>query len=241
MLEVLVVVSEHVRLQIETFSKKMLTGSALLARAKQGRVGPVGVHAYLRSIHFLISGTEPNLHRARARAHALGQHELAEYFYSKLLEEKGHEAWAASDMRKLAERFGALGAVSPAPAIVALRRFNEQLIDSDPRLYVAHILCVEYFTVLVGPAWVEALTSSCGVPALALTVVSRHVEADVEHARVGFEALERFLSDPEVQPLLQNTLDTILGYLAQFPEDLLAMCPSLPNDSEPARALPIAV
>jgi hypothetical protein len=155
----------------------------------------------------------------------LGQQDLAEYFQSKLLEEHGHEGWAESDIRKLAERFGSLGTVTPAPAIVALRRFNEELIDADPRLYVVHILFVEYFTVLVGPAWIEALTSHCGVPAVALTVVSRHVEADVAHAKVAFDALQRFLGEPEVGPRVQDTLESIFGYLTQFPEDLLRLCP----------------
>src|SRR5687767_15155585 len=98
--------SEQVRLQIEAQSQDMLASCPLLMRARQGRVAPSQVHCYLRSVHYLISHTVPHLRAARLRAVASANLELAEYFAEKELEERGHEAWAESDMRRLAQCFG---------------------------------------------------------------------------------------------------------------------------------------
>jgi hypothetical protein len=215
--------SEQVRLQIEANSRRMLTSSPLLQRARQGRIVPSVVHGYLRSLHYIISHTVPHLQAARKTAIARGNLELAVHFELKEREETGHEAWAESDMRRLAQCFGDIGQVTPSPSIVGLARFIERLIDEDPRLYVAYVLCVEYFTVLLGPAWIDALTGSCGVPATALTVVSKHVEADAEHAREGFDALERFAAALELQPRVLLTVDAVFDYFARWSHDLMCL------------------
>jgi hypothetical protein len=218
------VVSEQVRLEIEAYSQRMLTGTPLLARARQGRITPIVVHAYLRSAHYLISHTVPHLRAARDVALAEGAVELAAFFADKEREEAGHETWAESDMRRLAECFGELGAVAPVPAIVNLTRLNERLIRDDPRLYIVYMVCAEYFTVLLGPAWIEALTRGCGVPATALTVVSKHVEADTVHAREGFDAIDRFVAVTLTWPRVREAVRAIFENLEQFPEDLLRLC-----------------
>jgi hypothetical protein len=179
---------------------------------------------YLRSIHYAITSTALHMQMARQAALALGDRELATYFETKAAEERGHEVWAESDMHRLAQCFGAIGAVSPAPSIVALGRFNERLIEEDPRLFVAYMLCAEYFTVLIGPAWVEALTRGCGVPAAALTVVSKHVEADAAHACEGFSALDRFVAETRTQLRVRAVLDEVFGFLTGFQDDLLRLC-----------------
>jgi hypothetical protein len=202
----------------------MLNSSPLFNRARQGRIPPSVVHSYLRSLHYLISHTQPHLRVARERAIACGQFELAAFFEEKQRDEAGHEEWAESDMRRLAHCFGDLGPVSPAPSIVALCRFIERLIGEDPRLYVVYMLSAEYFTVLLGPVWVEALTTGCGVPVAALTVVSKHVEADAEHSREGFLAIERFAAAPGLQERVLDAVNATFKYFAQLPEDLLRLC-----------------
>jgi hypothetical protein len=191
------VFSDQVRLQIENHAQRLLGNSPLFARARAGQITTHVVHAYLRSLHYLLSSTTLQLSLGLRRAIESGNPDLVAYFEEKQREEIGHEEWAASDMRRLAQCFGDLTPVSPAPSIVALCRFVEGVIDEDPRFYVVYALCAEYVTVLLGPAWIDALTRGCGVPVSALTAVSKHVEADAEHANEGFVALERFVGEPE--------------------------------------------
>lgn len=199
----------------------MATSHPAVAQAKQGKVGASQVANYLASLHFLLSQTVPHMEKARAQSVRLGQAGLVSFFERKLVEEVGHEKWAEDDLRKLAEHNGAaLG--RPVPAAVELGDYLTDLIEKDPRLYVVYVVCTEYFTVLAGPAWIQALTENCGIPDGALTAASKHVEADLEHAAHGFADIDSLITDPALGQAVADTVDRTMRLFDQLFREVVA-------------------
>lgn len=209
-------ISETVRRQIHTRALEMATTHPAVACAKQGNVGSRNVANYLASLRFLLSHTVPHLRQARARAADLGQGELTAFLEQKIVEEDGHEKWAEDDLRELGGRRGGTTDGKPLPAIVELVDYLADLSGTEPQLYIVYSLCTEYFTVVAGPTWIRALTEHCGVPASALTAVSKHVEADQAHAAYGFAVLDRLIPDPAMTSAVTGTVERTLGLFDQF-------------------------
>lgn len=181
------------------------------------------VDRYLGSLHFLLSQTVPHLKIARAQALKMGDPALVRYFERKLEEEVGHEKWAEDDIRELQRHGGGGRAHAPLPAMLELVEYLAHLAESNPRLYVVYILSNEYFTVLAGPTWIQALTQHCGVPDSALTAASKHVEADQAHAAHGFEAIDELIRDPAMASAVNGTVDRTLRLFDQFFREVVAV------------------
>ena len=64
------------------------------------------------------------------------------------------------------------------------------MVAEHPLLYVAYILWAEYFTVLLGDDWLDAL-ADCGFGRSQLTAVAKHVEADRDHIQSGFGEVDQ--------------------------------------------------
>lgn len=189
-------IADSLRLEVEAHARRVLASSELLRRASVGEVGVVIVGRYLASLRFLLEQTQAHLGRARDRARDLESVALARYFEQKLEEERGHDHWAAQDLRVLMDGGRIGGAFAPVPAILELAHFIESTIDDDPRDYLAYVLWAEYFTVLVGGVFVNELVGRCGIDGNALTCLARHVELDADHADEGLDAIDRLIDDP---------------------------------------------
>ena len=168
------------------------------------------------------AGSELSL--ARDSAEQWGDLELRRFFQHKLGEEHGHDQWAESDLKEMGAHFGSsVGATrEPCRAILALVRDLERAIRVAPASYLAYILFAEYITVLMGPVWVDALREHCGVPADALSVVSRHAELDREHVAECVAEFDALLAASDA-PRAFDTLRVAMSHFEAFCDELHAL------------------
>ncbi|HEY8946060.1 MAG TPA: iron-containing redox enzyme family protein, partial [Polyangiaceae bacterium] len=149
--------------------------------------------------------------------------ELARFFATKSEEEAGHERWALADLREIECRFGVAVARRPAANIARLIAKLERHIDENPVSYLGYMIFTEYFTVLLGPAWMRALTQHCGVPSSALSVVEHHVELDREHAARGFRVLSDLSDHPGDELAVFEVVRGTMALLEAFYDELAAL------------------
>jgi hypothetical protein len=143
--------------------------------------------AYLESLRLLFASADRSLPLALEQSKRLGDPGLIRYFERKIPEELGHDRWAADDLKQLpAVAKDNLNAVPSAIRLIELQR---DLIAEHPLYFVAYILWAEYFSVLVGDSWLDALESS-GYARNEVTAVSKHLETDREHAASVLEEID---------------------------------------------------
>jgi hypothetical protein len=211
---------------IDTYASDIRASSRLLANAKAGTLPKSAVNKYLSSIRFLLTQTPVNLELARTRATEIGATDLARFFEQKRDEEAGHHEWAESDLavlRAVSEPPRAeseKGNDAPLETMRALIRETRDAIVQNPFSYLAYILFAEYFTVVLGPEWMAALESRCGIPAAALTAVSKHVELDKEHVLEGCREIDALVSDPALLQPLRATLGSTMTRFSSFCEEV---------------------
>lgn len=175
------------RSAIEAWADTLRENSPLAQVARSGGMTPRALAYYLVSLRFLFRNSEANLRRASACAEQQGRGALARYFAAKAREENGHDAWAHDDLTKLAAE--AREQLQPGPAIVALVALQGSLIDEHPVLFVVYALWAEYFTVLLGDEWLDAL-AGCGFTRDQVSAIANHLEADRAHAAHAFAQID---------------------------------------------------
>jgi hypothetical protein len=192
-------VGDELRATIERLAEQLRRTSPMAHIARAGRFTPAALALYLESLRYLFVASQRNLGRASTLAEELGDAGLAQYFARKHAEERGHDAWASADLSQLPA--AATERVRPARSIVRLTELQAQLLDRHPLYFVAYALWAEYFTVLVGDEWIEALSHS-GYRDKQLSAVVNHVDADREHARASFAQLDQlWRGEPSIDQL----------------------------------------
>jgi hypothetical protein len=185
---------------IERWAEELRATSPLGHLGRAGKVTPRALALYLESLRYLFAHSQRNLQHAAHTAEAMGLAEVAKYFAHKADEEKGHDGWAIEDMTHLP--IASLAKLSPAQSMVRLVELQRSLIAEHPVCFVVYALWAEYFTVLVGDEWLEALSAS-GYARSQVSAVAKHVEADREHAANGFRDIERlWQGEPDAAALL---------------------------------------
>lgn len=184
---------------IEPWSEQMLN-HPLAELARSGNLPSSAMAAYLESLRVLFGSAEHNLQTALERATQLRNPALAAYFERKLREEVGHDRWAADDLRQLpgvAKR-----QLSAVPSAVRLVELQRTLISEHPLCYVAYILWTEYFSVLVGDSWLDALETS-GYARSQVSAIAKHIEADREHSAAVLREIDvLWQGDPPLDSML---------------------------------------
>lgn len=192
--------SRLIKTSIDTWITQLRADSPLVHAAQRGEVGPRALALYLESLRFMFAHSQANIRAAAVRADALCLKELAAYFCAKASEEHGHEQWAANDLMQLPLQ--AVQGVEPAAACRALVTLQRELIEQHPLCFLAYTVWAEYLTASLGEEWLRLL-AHCGYERGAVTAVALHVEADVDHAFEGFDALERlWQGEPEPAEIL---------------------------------------
>lgn len=209
----MITLAAEIRTWIEDWSDE-LTRSPLFRLTKAGKLTPRALAVYLESLRYLFKGSRESLMLAGERSSRLGYEAFALYFAHKVAEESGHDTWAIDDLARL-PRNTAEG-VEPASTIVALVALQRRLIAQHPMCFVAYAQWAEYFTVLVGDAWLEALEAS-GYARSGISAIAKHVEADRLHAANGFAEIDRLW---EGQP----DRATVLGALERAGCAFLSFC-----------------
>lgn len=176
----------------------------------QGRLTPLSVLRYLKTIDYLIRFTPTCLERAIARC--LDETTLRDVFVAKLAEEKGHEAWVENDIRVLREHFALTEEVEVLAGARPLAATFSEAVEREPVAYLVYALTTEYITVCLGPKTVQVLHERCGIPREALTVLSLHAEADVAHAGEGFRVLAALTLSARRQQSVESYLRRYLAH-----------------------------
>ncbi len=216
-------ISDALVREIEDYAEKVRTHASLLQLARDGRLSPQTIATYLANIHFLIRHTPPFLDLARANCACRGEAAIAEFFALKAREEVGHDRWAEQDLATMSEIFGVYPAVKPTRSMKELVDQLRLTIEKEPSSYLAYVFFAEYFIVLLGAEWLQALNGSCGVPASALSVIGKHVELDKAHVAEGFSEIEKLVTDETMLAPLLQTLRRTTHSFDLFFDELAAM------------------
>jgi hypothetical protein len=180
--------SRLVKASMDGWIARQRTENPLTLAAARGELGPRALALYLESLRYVFARSQANIFAASQRADALQLPELAAYFREKAQEEHGHEQWAADDLMRLPKH--AVQGVEPTAACRALVALQGALIAQHPLSFLAYTVWAEYLTAALGDEWLQLL-ARCGYERGAVSAVAKHLEADVEHAFEGFDALDR--------------------------------------------------
>ncbi|MBX3260361.1 MAG: hypothetical protein KIS78_08240 [Labilithrix sp.] len=211
-------IADALRADIETFAKTKSRQNLLFQMAEGGNVDAVCIRAYLTNLHYLLRHTPICLVRARKLALARGDHELAEHFKHKLVEEAGHFRWAEDDLASLPTSVEASPGV--LPSMERHVAFVVETIDEDPTLFLAYILFGEYFTVVVGPEWLRLLEERCGIPRSSMTVIDKHIEIDRGHVEEALDSIDDLVGDPRMLPRMREVLRDSMDHFYAFCTEL---------------------
>jgi hypothetical protein len=187
--------STALRSRIEPWAEARLH-SPLALLARSGRLPPRALALYLVSLRYLFESSQLTLRLAGERSRQLGDDKLTEFFRRKAGEEVGHDDWATEDLTHLPETV--TGRLEPADNVRALVELQKALIREHPLCFVAYILWAEYFSVLVGDSWLDALEAS-GYPRTQVTAIAKHLELDREHAERVLHEIDE-LDDATLEP-----------------------------------------
>lgn len=179
-------IGTEVQETIERLTAQLRERSPMLSIASAGRFSPRALALYLESLRYLFQQSQRNLQLASEVTQLNGDPRLAVHFAQKAAEERGHDAWAATDLSQLPA--AATHVLEPLQSVVRLAELQRSLLSRHPLLFFVYALWAEYFTVLVGDEWIEALRHS-GYRPDQLSAIRNHTIADREHAREGFEVL----------------------------------------------------
>jgi len=222
--------SQLVKLSIDSWAVRLRAESPLTAAAERGQLTPRALALYLESLRYVFKQSQANIRAAAVRAEALQLSELAAYFREKASEEQGHEQWAENDLQQLPD--DAVQGIEPAAACLALVALQELLIDQHPLCFLAYTVWAEYLTASLGAEWLSLL-ANCGYDRSAVSAVAKHVDADVDHAFEGFDALDRLWhGEPAAVDILAGIEHAERGFET--------FCIEVSQLDRPARATPTA-
>lgn len=186
-----------------------------------GEVSSGQVAAYLVAMRYLISATPAHLRAAEETARRIGLNDVAEFCNQKFAEEVGHDQWATEDLGTLKQLTGSREPNDILPAMRKTVELLEQGCQAEPLFHPLYCYVVEDFTVTIGERWVGLVTQRSAIPRQALTVVTKHVELDVEHAEDGCRQLSNFfVRYPDNVPPAVSRVRTVLAQLGSFWEQL---------------------
>jgi len=216
--------SRLVKSSIDNWAVRLRAESPLTAAAESGQLSPRALALYLESLRYVFIHSQANIRAAAQRAEALQLSELAAYFRAKACEEQGHEQWAENDLQQLPT--DAVRGIEPAQACLALVALQEVLIEQHPLCFLAYTVWAEYLTASLGAEWLSLL-ANCGYDRGAVSAVAKHLDADVEHAFEGFDALDRLWQGVP-------TADQILAAVEHAERGFEAFCTEISELDRPA-------
>jgi hypothetical protein len=216
------VIAAILKSDLDSYASDMHRANAMFAGAAEGRMTAEKVGYYLSNVRLLLQATPVHLERARLRALALGDHDLAGHFATKRVEERGHDRWAENDLKNLEEEKQVAPSNEYASGLLGLLHFLEATIDRDPATYLAHIAFAEYVIATRGGEWLALIEERCGIAMRMMTAVGNHVELDKDHADEGFEVIDRLVTNPAKLDAMRGVLHRVIGYFEEFSSQVMA-------------------
>ncbi len=199
-------IGNALRVEIERTAERWRRESPLYLRAFEGSLTRADVVRYLTHLREVLRETPYSLARARDRAREIGDAALAAHYAEKVAEETGHHEWATNDLERLESQTRLPIQTELLPSAAALIRFQRATIDEDPVLFLSYTLLAEYFTVLLGPSWLELLETRCGIPKTSMSTVGNHVAADKDHVEETLESIDALVGDPRKLARMREVL-----------------------------------
>ena len=207
------------RTVIEPWAEALLQ-HPLAVLARSGRLPARALGFYLVSLRYLFASSQQTLRLATERARQLGDEELTEFFRRKTREEVGHDHWATEDLTHLPA--SSTHRLEPANGVEALVELQKSAIAQHPLCFVAYILWAEYFSILVGDSWLDALETS-GYARTQVTAISKHLELDRGHAARVLQEIDE-LDDGTLGPeTLVTTVRRACALFEAFCDEICAV------------------
>lgn len=211
--------SNALRSVIEPWAEKQLQ-SRLALIARSGRLPPRALAFYLVGLRYLFASSQDTLRLATERSQQLGDDKLTRFFRRKTREEVGHDHWATEDLTHLP--MTATQRLDPADGVKRLVELQKSSIANHPLCFVAYILWAEYFSILVGDSWLDALETS-GYARTQVTAISKHLELDRDHAARVLQEIDA-LDDGTLEPqALVTTVERACALFEAFCDEICAV------------------
>lgn len=175
---------------------------------------------YLFNIKHSLKSTIPQCATGAKGSRKIGLEKLSKFFLHKIKEETGHDQWADEDLQKIASELTShQESHKLLPEMQALIAFNNSLVKQDPRLYLIYMLFAEYFTVIAGPEFMEALEAKCHIPRSMISVVTKHAELDKDHVHEWEQTVrdcgvDLTIMEHQVDATLQTIMDKYFAFCA---------------------------
>lgn len=145
---------------------------------------------------------------------------LANFFHHKWDEEKGHDEWAKSDLKKLA----ASHTFNVEPYILDemkdLISFLSATMRTHPVSYIAYFYYAEFITAQLGPQWMSILQAALGIEPKEVSALSKHIELDDGHADEVLDFLSTLELPNTDQERIFQFLKELNAHYAKFFERL---------------------
>lgn len=216
-------IADALRLETERFDRSLDT-HPLMQMTRSGRVGRPLIKDYLTNLRYMLVHGPIHIRAAAERARVLGNESLCRHFEEKLPEEVGHHEWAERDISSVSVTDAADAEPQISAHIRDLVAFVSASIERDPALYLAYALFAEYFTVIAGPRWLDALEEKCNIPRSSMSAVANHVEADRHHVDKAMEEIDDLVGDPAKLGPMRDVVLTAARYLEAYYGELASSC-----------------
>lgn len=200
---------------LRSHCEKLRSTATILSPSGKGCLNYELLSFYILNLEFLFKNNIETLQKAaeRYKTHAC----FGPYFQSKWAEEKGHDAWARSDLKKLLSSYPLAEEPRVLPEMVDFISYLSNTMETNPLLYVTYSYHAEFLTSYLGPEWMRLINTSLGVSASEVTALSKHIELDGDHADEVADFIESLNpSAIEVEQMISFTNVLHEGYFHFF-------------------------
>lgn len=188
--------------------------SPLVKSAKEGDFTHRQLECYLKSLEYLFKVNADHIFQA-TQVYS-NDTQLSEFFMEKWREEKGHDAWARNDLKKIEDHGMRNGHLQSLNDLVD---FLEMTMKSHSFSYVAYLYYAEYLTAEIGPDWMATVMGALKIGPKSITALSHHVHLDGDHAGEVLEFLSSIeITDIEKHRVYSFVKDLTLKYERFFNE-----------------------
>ncbi len=167
--------SEKLKEMVNEFCDDFIENSKLFELGRRNGITKYHLAAYLKNLEFLFGQNAQDLHRASLLYE--GKTLISAFFKNKWIEERGHDAWARNDLKK----------IDASSAVCAemreLTSFLTQTMQTAPHCYLCYLYFAEYMTIILGPIWMDLLHQNLDARKEDVTALTHHIDLDVDHYR----------------------------------------------------------
>jgi len=203
------------RLGIETAqARARLLQTPQIGEALAGRIGRGAYIAYLAQAYHHVSHTVPLMRLARSRLAA--KPALVAALDDYIAEESGHEAWILADIKAAGGDPRRAIAAGPSAATAAMVRHAYDVVgEGNPAAFFGMVYVLEGTSITLAQAGAEAVRSSLGLPAEAITYLTSHGALDEEHMRF-FETIVNGLADASDEAAIITMAKDMFGLFSDL-------------------------